>query len=365
MYMVEEFLESLVSDATRKSYRRGLMKFEEYYGKEAKFLLRDKDPSKIIERFYVWLRKKYSQNSCRALTNPIIQYCKYNRVQLNIKKSLGIYATTETTRDHILSVDEAREMYKVDSLEKKVMVKIWLLGLRIGDASRLQYKWFNVIPSENLVEILVHTRKEGIVAHCFIDPESQRLLAKHIPNLDQNNPYLFQSEKGGHIKEKQLLRRLQSLQKKAHIKARGSFGWHIARKLFMRTCAENGVISWNAQLMVGKSVDKSIKTYINHASLRKDAEKVLRVLQMEEVKEASGISNLEEAINIFGQILARVVIQNMKPEDLERLGLDVQRLLSSETPIENLKAVLDYMKRREEDYEVQSKRGREDYYRKR
>lgn len=32
MYMVEEFLESLVSDATRKSYKRGIKKFEEFDG---------------------------------------------------------------------------------------------------------------------------------------------------------------------------------------------------------------------------------------------------------------------------------------------------------------------------------------------
>lgn len=80
MYMVKEFLESLVSDATRKSYRIGLRKFEEFYGKEAKFLLRDKEATKTIERFYVSLRKKYTQNSCRALINPIIQFMKYNGI---------------------------------------------------------------------------------------------------------------------------------------------------------------------------------------------------------------------------------------------------------------------------------------------
>jgi len=35
----EIVLESLVSDATRRSYKRGLAKFEEYYGKSSKFLL--------------------------------------------------------------------------------------------------------------------------------------------------------------------------------------------------------------------------------------------------------------------------------------------------------------------------------------
>jgi len=99
--MVKEFLESLVSDATRKSYKKGLEKFEIFYGKSSKALLKDKEATKTIERFYVSLRKKYTQNSCRALVNPIIQYVKYNGIQLNIRKSLGIYRSTITTRGRI------------------------------------------------------------------------------------------------------------------------------------------------------------------------------------------------------------------------------------------------------------------------
>lgn len=117
----------------KKTYKRGIEKFLEFYCKDLKTFLREKDPSKIIERYYVLLRKKYTQNSCRALTNPIIQYAKYNGIQLNIRKSLGIYHTTLTTRDHMLQVDEAREIYKTGSLGEKVIVKTWLLGLRIGD----------------------------------------------------------------------------------------------------------------------------------------------------------------------------------------------------------------------------------------
>jgi len=120
---MKSFLESLVSERTQRSYKRRLAKFEEYYGKSAKFLLKEKDSGKTIERFYVWLRKKYSQNSCRALVNPIIQYCKYNNIEPRIKKSLHMYKTTLTTRDHILTVEEARAMYNVGSLEEKVIVK--------------------------------------------------------------------------------------------------------------------------------------------------------------------------------------------------------------------------------------------------
>lgn len=131
----------------------------------------------------------------------------------------------------------------------------------------------------------------------------------------------------------------------------------------MRTCAENGVVSWNAQLMVGKSVDKSIKTYINHASLRKDAEKVLRVLQMEEVKETSGISNLEEMANVFSKILVRLLLKEMRPEDLR--DLNVNQLLTSESiPVKKLQIMLERLIKYEENYSVDSRGGRIDYWKK-
>jgi len=130
-------------------------------------------PGKTIEKFYVWLRKQCSQNSCRALVNTIIQYCKYNNIEPRIKKSLHIYKTTVTTRDHMLTVDEARSMYEIGSLEEKILIKAWLLGLRIGDACRLQWNQFDITPSDEPKEILVNTKKEEVVAHCFIDPEFQ------------------------------------------------------------------------------------------------------------------------------------------------------------------------------------------------
>lgn len=227
---------------------------------------------------------------------------------------MGIYHTTITTRDHVLTVEEAREMYNVGSLEEKVMVKTWLLGLRMGDACRLEWKPFDIKPSEELKEILVNTKKEEIVAHVFVDPEFQRLLAKHIPNLDQSNPHLFQSGSHDNLSEKQLLRKLQSLQRRTQIKAKGRFGWHIARKLFLRTCAENGVTSWNAKLMVGKNVDKSIATYINGVSLRKDARKVLNILRMEPPKTNVKMSTVVEALDLVLRVLRKMALREIEVE---------------------------------------------------
>jgi integrase len=301
MGKMNDWLGTIPSPQTRKNYRNGIRRFEEFYQKPIESLLEfsDTELGHIMEKFYSYLKESHPQNTCRNLVNCPIQYLKYFGKNPKYKKSLGIYTTTLTTRDHMLTVDECREMWKVASLEEKVMVKTWMLGLRIGDACKLEWQQFNLKTSEEPQEVLISTHKEGIVAHVFIDPEFQELLEKQIANLDRSSKFLFQSEKGGHVKEKQLLRKLQSLQKKAGIDAKGKvFGWHLGRKLFLRTCAELGITSWNAQMMCGKAVDKSIATYINGVQLKNDAKKIHNVLKMENQSNGNDkrVENLECAI---------------------------------------------------------------------
>lgn len=297
MSKVNDWLEGILSKNTRKSYRNGIRKFEEFYGKGIETLIDSEDAGKVIEKFFVWLKGRgYTQNTARNFVNASIQFLKFFNTPVKYRKSLGIYKSVLTTRDHMLTVDEAREMFKVGDLSEKVMVKTWLLGLRVSDACRLKWSDFDVKPQNEPIELLIYTKKEDIIAHCFIDSEFQKLLAKHIPNLDKNNKYLFQSEKGGRLSEKQLLRRLQALQKRAQIKVRGCFGWHIGRKLFLRTCAELGVNQWSAKMMVGKSVPQDIATYINGVSLKKDALKVSNVLRMKTQAPIEDTLNLRNAL---------------------------------------------------------------------
>jgi integrase len=297
MQKMEHWLGDIPSPMTRKNYRSGIASFEKYFGKPIEELLKlnDEELGHEINKYYSWLKQSHPQNTCRNKTNTVIQYLKHFGKNPKYKKNLGIFTTTLTTRDHMLTVDETKEMWKIASLEEKVMIKTWLLGLRIGDCCKLEWQQFNLKPSEEPQEVLVNTHKEGITAHIFIDREFQKFLEKQIPNLDSSNKFLFQSEKGGHVKEKQLLRRLQSLQKKAGIDAKGKvFGWHIGRKLFLRTCAELGITSWNAQMMCGKAVDKSIATYINGIQLKNDAMKVHNVLKMEFINGTNNHSKIEQ-----------------------------------------------------------------------
>ena len=344
MAKMNDWLEAIPSPQTRKNYRNGIRRFEEFYQKPIESLLElnDTELGHIVEKFYCHLKQNHPQNTCRNLVNCPIQYLKYFGKNPKYKKSLGIYTTTLTTRDHLLTVDEVREMWKIASLEEKVMLKSWLLGLRISDACKLEWRHFNFKSSGEPKEILVNTRKEGITAHVFIDSEFQNYLEKQIPVLKGDNKFLFQSEKGGNLKEKQLLRKLQCLQKKAGIDAKGKvFGWHIGRKLFLRTCAELGITSWNAQMMCGKAVDKSIATYINGIQLKNDAMKVHNVLKMEIANQTNNhgrIEALEDALKSVEKenFTLKTRVDNLQktvenqPERiiraLEKLGIDIRQL---------------------------------------
>lgn len=71
-----------------------------------------------------------------------------------------------------------------------------------------------------------------------------------------------------------------SLVKSAGIVNHGLFRWHTGRNLLLRTCAELGISSWSAKLMVGKSIPASDDTYVHDAELRKDFTKVSNVLKL-------------------------------------------------------------------------------------
>ena len=58
MTNLNDFLEGIPSKATRKSYRNGIKKFEEFLGYPIEKLIGSSNAGKQIEKFYVWLKEK-------------------------------------------------------------------------------------------------------------------------------------------------------------------------------------------------------------------------------------------------------------------------------------------------------------------
>ena len=70
---IEDFLENIPSKNTRKNYVNGIKNFEQWYGDSIKKLIKNPEATKTAEKFYVALKQKHPQNTCRNLTNAAIQ----------------------------------------------------------------------------------------------------------------------------------------------------------------------------------------------------------------------------------------------------------------------------------------------------
>lgn len=320
---LEDFLSSLPSKATRKNYRNGIKKFEEYLGRPIETLLSGKRQGRIIEKYFVWLKEKgYKQNSARALTNGPIQFLKYFDVQVKIRKSIGINRTEVSTRDHRLTIHNLRKMYDVAGLLERVILSLAKdFGLRVGDFCRLLRKDYESrIGQDPPVPIDILTSKEGIVAHAFISEESLEQLKVYLPTLRPNNKYLWQSARQGYLDEETINWIIKGLAEKARIQLTGSLRFHCFRKLFLRTAAELGINAWNAKLLVGKSVEKSIATYINGVQLREDFVRISNVLRINEPQSNAKMPSLEEAVELVMQVQKEELLGKVKKLWNEKYG---------------------------------------------
>jgi hypothetical protein len=134
MAKLEDWLSAIPSKYTRKTYKSGIKKFEQFYEKSIESILNlsDEETGHIIEKFYVWLKERgHGQNTCRNLINSPIQYLKYFGKNPKYRRSIGMYRTVLSTRDHMVTVNEVQEMARVADLREQVLLEVFLLGLRV------------------------------------------------------------------------------------------------------------------------------------------------------------------------------------------------------------------------------------------
>jgi len=143
----EDFLQSL-GKSTRKSYRTGLRKFEEYFGKSIDEVLKLREQDlvsdnihqkrrfeKEIEKFHQSLLEKgYGVNTARTMTLGIIQIFRFYDMPIRRRYGSKISKTIISTRDHVLTIFDIREMYKVGDLRARTLLCVSKdLGWRISD----------------------------------------------------------------------------------------------------------------------------------------------------------------------------------------------------------------------------------------
>jgi len=309
MGKIEDWLEVIPSKNIRKSYIYGVSVFETWYGDSITKLIKSPEATRTIERFYVYLKERHPQNTCRNITNAAIQFLKYYRTEIRPRKSLGIYETKRATDKHLLTISEVQEMANVANLDEQVMLGILLLGFRIGDVIRLKKSDFeNLLDRELPIEIRLRARKEDTVYETFIGEELRDLLKQYLPDL--KSEWLFPGvRKGSHVKDETLNNRLRELAKRAGIKLNGRLTWHSGRSLVIRTGGELGLNVWNVKRLVGKSIPISDDTYLAGLNIRDDFIKLSKGLRLKPARVNNKVGNLEEMTQLLARALMKLIEQ--------------------------------------------------------
>jgi site-specific recombinase XerD len=276
---LEDFLETVPSKNTRKSYKNGIKTFEKFLGYSITKLIKDPNATKRIEKFYVWLKDQgFKQNTARVKTNAIIQFLRYFGTSIQIRKSLGIYRTEICLTDHKLTLSEVRKMSSVADLREQVILQVLVRGYRVADASRLFKKDFDCLDEETPIYLKLYSSKEGKIYHTWISKEFQDLLRLWIPSIENSKYLLPGKRKRSHINSDTLNEILENLAKRAQINLKGKLRWHCGRKLLLRIGVEEGFNQWVAKMITGRSVPKDIETYIVGLDLTNSFKKLEEVL---------------------------------------------------------------------------------------
>lgn len=317
MQKVEDWLSTIPSQQTRKNYLNGIRKFEnEFYKKPIESLLEldDTELGHVVERFYSWLKQSHPQNTARNQTNTVIQYLKHHGKNPRYKRSLGIFHTVISTKDHLLTIEEVQKMAQFSDLKEQILCEVFIMGLRISDCARLEWKMFEHPNEETPIPITIPCQKEETVAQSFISAEFQQLLTKYLTTIDRDNKFLFQGKKDhGHLTAKQLDRTLKAIAKRAGLQA--SIHWHLGRKLVLRTASELGLNQWCAKLLVGKSVPADIMTYIQGVQLQNAFVKLSNVIRLFPKPQAVNGEARKMLDSVF-QILRSLVEDKLKEQGL-------------------------------------------------
>jgi len=152
---VKEFLDSVINPNTRKGYRVGIKKFNEWFGKSPREILEARKDDltqrsgedlieyrnraarfeKEIEKFHGYLLKQgYTTNTARALTIGIRQLFRYYQMPVRMRAGSRVTKTVKTSRNFPLRIEHVRKMFEVADLRERVILSLATdLGLRISD----------------------------------------------------------------------------------------------------------------------------------------------------------------------------------------------------------------------------------------
>jgi hypothetical protein len=291
---MEKFLDSL-SKGTKKSYRRGLELFIEFYGKDIETILAERKDDltprpnenlvdaknrasryeNLLEEFHAWLmqpihtinkkpNQAYGINTARTSTLGLLQIFRYYNMDLTLRNGSPISQTVISTGDFVLMPEHVRAMFHTaKDLRSKLLVSIGNdLGWRINDVLGIQRSELPNLEQETPIVWTRITAKEKQVSKTCLSQTTVTLLKEYL-TLPSKNPFLFGSNGKNHIDEETVNSRLRDLAREANIEIGNSkLTWHCFRDMIISQGKNLGIDPDIIKLMVGKSISKAMLPYL-------------------------------------------------------------------------------------------------------
>jgi len=346
---INEFLESIPTKNTRKSYLRGLELFEEFSNRTVSKTIKMRRENlagndlkvrrqleREVERFFVWLQeeKKLSQNTAYSACVAIKSLLSFYDMPLKLRRGVVNRAPT-MPKDWIPSIDQLRLLYQIGDLREKNIISMAKdVPLRIGDYLSIKKKDVQpLLTSEKLEQptFTIQTRKTKTPMTCFLSQETLNLLKLYVPTLRKNNPYLFQGRGMARANEDSINLALKNLVKKANLDTHGlNVRFHMFRKLFISVGATMGLNTDILKALTGKTIKSDMQPYYQGVNLYEQWKKVNNHLQLTQTTSSNGrIASLEELTEIAAEALADLVkpvireklIEKGRPTQRDTMGL--------------------------------------------
>jgi len=350
---VKEFLDSVINPNTRKGYKVGIKKFNEWFGKSPREILEARKDDltqrpgedlieyrnraarfeREIEKFHGHLLKQgYTTNTARALTIGIRQLFRYYQMPVRMRAGSRVTKTVKTSRNFPLRIEHVRKMYEVADLRERVILSMATdLGLRISDFIKIKKKDLPLLDQEPPVMFDVMTGKEEVVSHGFLSAESIELLKIYLPTLQKKeNPYLFPSNGKRPISDEWLNQLLRKLAEKAQIELNGkSLTFHCFRKMFLSASIDSGIGLTAGKKLCGKAIARSDDTYLTTVKLK---DKFVQLKKFLTIKQT--VKSEDRQLKKLGSLIAKLT------EELEQ-----QKIITQAVTGENLKIRKEFKKR--------------------
>jgi integrase len=349
---VTEFLESIGSHNTRKSYVRGLALFEEFSGRSiAETLLRrkkdkKKDLEREVERFYNWVidEKKLNPNTSYNAVVSLKSVMTFYDMPLKLKR--GSCARIPTMpRDWIPTVEELRLMFSIGDLRSKLILSMGKdIPLRINDFLSIKKSDVSALlegSPESVPSFMLQTQKTKVPMQCFLSIESIDLLKIYLTQADKNNPYLFEGKNGKRLNEDSVNLMLKNLVKKAGLSPQGIVRFHMFRKVFSSVAASMGMNTDIIKMLTGKRVKADMSPYFEGVNLYEQWQKVNEHLRLVPSGGNGRISDLQKENEELRRVMRTIA---------KFVGEEMRKTRLSQKPSkESLKGL---MKRTKEDLKV-------------